>query len=72
VALDAYSTAVAHQAFADDASGAGPGWGRIEPGASADLVHLARDPRDVAAADIPTIPVIATYLAGTPRYRATA
>ncbi|WP_022889578.1 amidohydrolase [Agromyces italicus] len=72
-ALAAYSTAVAHQAFADEAS---TPWGRIEPGASADLVHLARDPRDVPAGELAGIAVLATYLAGTPhlagspRYRA--
>ncbi|MFF2388812.1 amidohydrolase [Agromyces sp. NPDC058104] len=66
-ALDAYSTAVAHQAFADEAS---TPWGRIEPGASADLVQLARDPRDLPAGELAGVPVIATYLAGSPRYRA--
>ncbi|MFF2277643.1 amidohydrolase [Agromyces sp. NPDC058126] len=66
-ALDAYSTAVAHQAFADEAS---TPWGRIEPGASADLVHLARDPRDVPAGELAGVAVLATYLAGSPRYRA--
>lgn len=68
-AFDAYSTAVAHQAFADEAS---TPWGRIEPGASADLVHLARDPREVAPGELPRLAVRATYLAGSPRYRAAA
>ncbi|WP_164234009.1 amidohydrolase [Microbacterium hydrocarbonoxydans] len=71
VALDAYSTAVAHQAFADDASHGRESWGRIEPGASADLVHLARDPRDLPAAELAAVGIIATYLAGEARYRAT-
>lgn len=66
-ALDAYSTSVAHQAFADEAS---TPWGRIEPGASADLVHLARDPRELPAGELAGLPVITTYLAGSPRYRA--
>jgi len=66
LALDAYSTAVAHQAFADATDAP---WGRIEPGAAADLVHLAGDPRQVDPADLPDLPVRATWLAGTPRYR---
>ncbi|MCP2370160.1 hypothetical protein BJ978_000836 [Agromyces terreus] len=66
VALDAYSASVAHQAFADSADAA---WGRIEPGAAADLVHLAADPRDLDPSRIPDLPVRATWLAGSPRYR---
>jgi len=66
LALDAYSTAVAHQAFADATDAP---WGRIEPGAAADLVHLAADPRELDPADLPDLPVRATWLAGTPRYR---
>lgn len=63
-ALGAYTSAVAHQAFADHA--AAP-WGRIVPGASADLVRLARDPRTVDPHDLPAVAVRETYLAGAPR-----
>ncbi|MGX5695513.1 amidohydrolase [Agromyces soli] len=77
VAFDAYSTAVAHQAFADasaEASGSAhrASWGRIEPGASADLVLLARDPRELPPSALPALEIRATYLAGSPRYRAAA
>ena len=60
-ALTAYTAAVAEQAFADHQ--AAP-WGRLEPGASADLVWLDRDPHTVAPLDIPKLQVRATYLAG--------
>ncbi|MCK8608155.1 amidohydrolase [Agromyces sp. C10] len=63
-ALGAYTSAVAHQAFADHA--AAP-WGRIVPGASADLVRLARDPRTVDPHDLPAVAVRETYLVGAPR-----
>lgn len=63
-ALGAYTSAVAHQAFADHA--AAP-WGRIVPGASADLVRLVRDPRTVDPHDLPAVAVRETYLAGAPR-----
>lgn len=66
-ALAAYSTGVAVQAFADQTDAA---WGRIEVGASADLVWLATDPRTVSYAQVPTIGIRATYLAGTTMYRA--
>jgi predicted amidohydrolase YtcJ len=69
VAFDAYSAAVAHQAFAD--ASAAP-WGRIEPGAAADLVLLALDPRELAPSELPSLQIRATYLAGSPRYRAAA
>lgn len=46
------------------------GWGQLEVGASADLVWLDRDPRASAAAALPSIGIRATYLAGTPTYRA--
>ena len=62
-ALGAYTAAVAHQAFADRA--AAP-WGRIVPGASADLVWLARDPRTVDPHELPAVEVRETYLAGVP------
>jgi predicted amidohydrolase YtcJ len=55
-ALLAGTTGVAYQGFAEKA------WGRIEPGASADLVWLDRDPRAAAPLDIPAIRVVRTYL----------
>lgn len=60
-ALDAYSRAVAYQAFADRA--AAP-WGHIETGAGADLVWLAKDPRTLEASAMATVPIRATWLAG--------
>jgi predicted amidohydrolase YtcJ len=68
-ALGAYTSAVAHQAFADRADAP---WGRIVPGASADLVWLARDPRAIDPHDLPRVAVRETYLAGAPRLAATA
>jgi len=56
VALLAGTAGVAYQAFAETT------WGRIEPGASVDLVWLDRDPRTVAPLDIPAIRVLRTYL----------
>ena len=61
-ALSAYSAGVAYQAFAER------DWGRIEPGTSADLVWLDRDPRVVPALELPAIGVRATYLLGEPAY----
>lgn len=74
-ALDAYSASVAYQAFGDASAvdtrdAASAPWGRIEPGASADLVLLARDPRELEPGELPVLPIRATYLAGSPRYRA--
>lgn len=63
-ALSAYTAGVAHQAFADHADAS---WGVIEVGASADLVWLARDPREVAPLDLPAVEIRQTYLAGEPR-----
>ena len=57
-ALRAYTSGVAHQAFADGK------WGAIAPGASADLVWLDKDPRATPPLDLPAIRVRATYLAG--------
>ena len=68
-ALGAYTAAVAHQAFADRA---GAPWGRILPGASADLVWLARDPRTVEPHELPEVEVRETYLAGEARLAASA
>lgn len=64
-ALSAYTAGVAYQAYADDR------WGRITPGASADLVWLDRDPRTTPALDLPALQVRATYLRGRPVYSAT-
>ena len=64
-ALSAYTAGVAYQAFADDA------WGRLTPGASADLVLLERDPRTVAPLKLLALNVRATYLCGRPAYSAT-
>ncbi|WP_308798444.1 amidohydrolase [Agromyces silvae] len=66
LALDAYSSGVAHQAFADQAPAA---WGEIVPGAAADLVWFDGDPRTIDPADLPKLAIRATYLAGTPAYR---
>lgn len=63
-ALSAYTAAVAAQAFAENR------WGRILPGAAADLVWLDRDPRRTAPLELPHIGVRATYLQGEPVYEA--
>jgi predicted amidohydrolase YtcJ len=68
-ALHAYSTATAWQAFADRGEAA---WGTLSPGATADLVVLARDPREVAARELPHVQVVATYLAGERRFVSSA
>ncbi|MFT4137184.1 amidohydrolase [Microbacterium sp.] len=65
-AIDAYSAAVAHQAFAD--GGSAPR-GRIAAGATADLVWLAHDPRDLGPGVFAANPVRATFLAGTVAYK---
>ncbi|MBM7503116.1 amidohydrolase [Agromyces aurantiacus] len=62
-ALSAYTAAVAHQALADSVDAP---WGRIVPGASADLAWLARDPREVDPHELPRVAVRETYLAGVP------
>lgn len=61
-ALSAYSAGVAHQAFAENT------WGRIAPGASADLLWLGQDPRRTPPLELPEIPVRATYLRGQPAH----
>ncbi|WP_169078012.1 amidohydrolase [Microcella alkalica] len=68
LALAAYSAGVAHQAFADGEGG----WGGIRPGASADLVWFASDPRRVPARELPSVTIRQTYLAGIPRLPVTA
>ena len=61
--LSAYTAGVAYQAFAEG------NWGKIVPGASADLVWLDRDPRKTPALELPTVTVRATYLRGESAYR---
>jgi predicted amidohydrolase YtcJ len=57
-ALGAYTATVAEQAFAEGV------WGRLAPGASADLVWLDRDPRGTPALELPGLRVRGTYLRG--------
>ncbi len=59
--LDAYSTAVAHQAFADLRS---ERWGVIRPGASADFIILGSDPRTLLPQQLSATPVRRTFLRG--------
>jgi predicted amidohydrolase YtcJ len=63
-ALSAYTAGVAHQAFAENV------WGRLSPGASADLLWLNSDPRTTAALDLPALDIRATYLRGERAYSA--
>lgn len=63
-ALSAYTAGVAYQAFAES------DWGRIFPGASADLVWLDRDPRSAPPLELPAVSVRGTYLRGQPAYLA--
>ena len=65
-ALGAYTAGVAEQAFAEGT------WGRLAPGASADLVWLDRDPRSTPALELPGLRVLATYLQGEIGYTATS
>ena len=64
-ALDAYSTALAVQSFADH----GTPRGRIAPGHAADLVWLDRDPRELSAREVAAVAVQATYVNGAEAYR---
>ncbi len=59
--LEAYSATVAHQAFADRSPAP---WGEISPGASADLIVFARDPRELAPRELALASVRSTYLRG--------
>lgn len=59
--LDAYSRSVAYQAFADLSP---TGWGRIEVGASADLVRFDHDPNSLSPRELAMTPVRSTYLGG--------
>ena len=63
-ALSSYTDAVAYQAYAENT------WGRIIPGASADLVWLDHDPRNTPPLDLPGVGIRATYLRGAQAYRA--
>jgi predicted amidohydrolase YtcJ len=57
-ALSAYTAGVAEQAFAEET------WGRLVPGASADLVWLDRDPRRTPALELPGLQIRGTYVRG--------
>jgi predicted amidohydrolase YtcJ len=57
-ALSAYTAGVAEQAFAEEV------WGRLVPGASADLLWLDRDPRETPALELPAIGIRGTYVRG--------
>lgn len=57
-ALSAYTAGVAEQAFAEAT------WGRLIPGACADLVWLDRDPRETPALELPGLGIRGTYLRG--------
>ena len=61
-ALNAYTSGVAHQAFAERS------WGALRPGMSADLVLLSEDPRRVPDDGLAAIAVLGTWLAGRPTY----
>ena len=62
-ALIAYTAGVAEQAFAEGV------WGRLVPGASADLLWLDRDPRETPALELPAIGIRGTYVRGKLGYR---
>jgi predicted amidohydrolase YtcJ len=57
-AVHAYTAGVAYQAFDEER------WGRIRPGARADLVWLEADPRAVAPHELPDVEIRGTWLAG--------
>jgi predicted amidohydrolase YtcJ len=63
-ALTAATAAVAEQAFGERV------WGRLVPGASADLVWLDGDPRETPALDLPGLRIRGTYLRGAPAFTA--
>ena len=62
-ALDSYTSAGARASFEEDRKG------RIHPGMLADFTVLGQNPFETDAAEIKNIPVLATYLGGTPVYR---
>ena len=64
-ALDAYSQAVAHQAFADRSPTA---WGEIRVGASADLIRFDVDPRNLTPRELSAMPIRTTFLGGVAVY----
>jgi len=57
--LDLIKNGQAEQAFAERV------WGRLVPGASADLIWLNRDPRDTPALELPALRIRGTYVRGT-------
>lgn len=61
-ALRAQTAGVAYQAFAEHR------WGTLAPGMEADLVWLAADPRTTDPLDVHRIPVLGTWLSGTPTH----
>jgi hypothetical protein len=63
-ALSAYTAGVAKQAYAEGQ------WGTITPGASADMVWLASDPRATPPNELADVRVQATYLSGRSVYSA--
>jgi predicted amidohydrolase YtcJ len=64
-ALSAYTAGVAEQAYAEGI------WGRLVPGASADLLWLDRDPRETPALELPAIGIRGTYVRGKLGYPST-
>jgi predicted amidohydrolase YtcJ len=64
-ALSAYTAGVAEQAFAEGI------WGRLVPGASADLLWLNRDPRETPPLELPAIGIRGTYVRGKLGYPST-
>jgi predicted amidohydrolase YtcJ len=62
-ALAAYTSGVAHQAFAEDQ------WGSIQPGMDANFVLLAEDPRGMPIDQVSGLRVDATYLRGRPIFK---
>ncbi|WP_426975451.1 amidohydrolase [Pseudarthrobacter sp. O4] len=61
-ALEAYTSGVAYQAFAERH------WGALRPGMSADLVLLSEDPRRVPEDGLAALEVLGTWLAGRPTF----
>lgn len=61
-ALAAYTSGVAHQAFAEQE------WGRLLPGMRADLTLLSAEPMQVQTDRLADIEVLGTWLAGRPTY----
>ena len=61
-ALAAYTSGVAHQAFAEQE------WGRLLPGMRADLTLLSANPMQVQNDGLADIEVLGTWLAGRPTY----